>query len=121
MDIQDTYLRRLVGTIKLLAAPAEIQLSAFPNKVCKPDEIALTFDEYACQAEKCELLSDVSKTRIAELNRMFDLSIGNDEWTEDAIYNSDKWENVRKKALELLNFMNIAYTNPSLYWISDIE
>lgn len=116
-EFQTEYLKRLIETLKVLAAPPEIQLASFPDNVCKPDEIALTFDEYASRANQCELISQTAKSKISTLNRFFDTGIDKNEWTDAAVSSSYKWEFVRKSAREILYDMGVLYSEPNLYWI----
>ncbi len=47
---EDTMLagmmRRLKHSLQALAMPAEVQLSLYPDFVCKADELALDFDQW---------------------------------------------------------------------------
>ena len=113
------YFNRLIETIKLVAAPADVQLSLFPDQVCKSDEIALTYDEFASKVDGCRLLSEPIKQEINELNILFS-RLNKDEWSEEAVKDSPAWGILRKKASNILLSLNIEYTTPRLFWIKDI-
>lgn len=116
-NLQTEYKNRLIETIKLLSAPPDIQFASFPDYVCKPDEIALTFDEYEGRVNESELVPNTAKIKITSLNKFFVTGMDKNDWTEDAVFNSKKWKLVRKSAKDILDDMGVPYSDPNLYWI----
>jgi len=93
----------LEEAVRLLALPASEQLASLPDFVCKPDEHALTFNQWfvwaACRSEALfsdfqwqslqaidALLSQMTETKDAEL------------WTEEAVQYHAVWRQVRSLA-----------------------
>ena len=114
------YYTKLIEVIRLLAAPAEIQLASFPVRTCRPDEIAFTFDEIVCNVDDCKLVSDEVKAKVKYINGLFDVYFFQGDWTEEAVIHSEKWQNIRVLTLDLLKYMKVSYSDPDLFWIRDI-
>ncbi len=114
------YYTKLIEVIRLLAAPAEIQLASFPERTCRPDEIAFTFDEIVCNVDDCKLVSDEVKAKVKYINGLFDAYFFQGDWTEKAVIHSEKWQNIRALTLDLLKYMGVSYSAPDLFWIKDI-
>ena len=93
---------RLKHSIQLLACPAEIQLRMLPRFVCRADELALDFDlwkEIVLNNFRSELSTDQMccmesiDRSLSELTHM-----GPENWTEEAVRESDEWKRVRTLA-----------------------
>lgn len=120
IEQQLLYHKKLIEVIRLLAAPAEIQLASFPECTCRPDEITFTFDEIACNVDDCELVSDEVKAKVKHINGLFNIYFSPEDWTEEAVISLEKWQNIRVLTLELLKYMEVSYSDPHLFWIKDI-
>lgn len=120
IEQQLLYHKKLIEVIRLLAAPAEIQLASFPKCTCRPDEIASTFDEIVCNVDACKLVSDEVKVKVKYINGLFDVYFSQEDWTEEAVISSEKWQNIRMLMLDLLRYMEVSYSDPNLFWIKDI-
>lgn len=93
-------------SLQALACEADVQLSLFPDFVCKVDELALDFDHWYQTAR--ELLGDeITGDRLATLQAMDDrLDVMSGEgsefvenlWFEDALSHRPQWTEVRALA-----------------------
>ena len=113
--------KHIIESIKLLASPPELQLSLFPDFVCKPYEIASSLDDWLLMynsepVSKKEPLFIASELNvITELNNMlknFD-QFDQFERSEDAVRTSERWEEVRKFAKQVLSILGIEYSVPA--------
>jgi hypothetical protein len=106
----------------LLAAPASDQLAAFPEYVCKPDEIALLFTDCLCFLPEL-IQAGIVKGPEATLLREIDDCLsemtakGAGMWTESAVRHDAEWESIREHASRVLEHMNEAKRPPRLDWI----
>lgn len=119
----DIVYKKVIEVLKLVASPADVQLKAFPDYVCKPDEVALTFDEIVSYTYILLSNSIISKTQYEELNKIncyFD-TFSKTDWSEDAMYDSEKWNYSRKMATDVLKLFNCIYTPPKLFWIDFVQ
>ncbi|MBQ7936412.1 MAG: hypothetical protein IJ333_08750 [Clostridia bacterium] len=117
----DNY-RILVETIRLIAAPPEIQLSKFPEQVCRPDEVAFTLEELFPRANhllKHQLITNDIYQSLQSIDTCFS-TFSSLDWTEEAMFVSAKWHQTRQMALALLLKMGEKWQSPNLFWIEDI-
>jgi len=120
--VMDNY-RKLLETLRLLAAPADIQLSQFPEMACRPDEIAFTLEEivpllsYLCQSS---FITREVERKVKYIDNLF-LTFSKSDWQENELYSSYKWQQVRNLANEILLKMGECWEIPNLFWISNLE
>lgn len=109
--------KHIIESIKYLATSGEQQLLLLPDFVCKPVEIALSLDDWllmyrnGLDCKKNPLFTVTELNLISELNDMFK-SFNQLEWTESAVMTSEKWENVRKFAKNVLDILGVEYSLP---------
>ena len=121
IDLKLLY-RKTIEVLKLAAASADLQLKQFPKETCRPDEVALTFDEVICKADlllKGNLITKSLYGKLKALNEFyssFKMGEGGD-WTEHAMYASSNWEQSRQLAKNILADMDIQNYIPDLFWI----
>lgn len=98
----DQRRRKLERAVLALAQPADIQLSLFPDFVCKADELALDFEEAINGVvEHDGDLADHERLAIDELDRLILSQSGEkhlDFWTEEALLSDPIWEDIRNAA-----------------------
>lgn len=114
--------QKFIETMKLVAAPADVQLSVIPTQACRPDEIAFCVEEILPllpTLEAQQIISGTVAENVKEIDRMF-LSFERQDWTEDALLHSPKWENVRTMAANVLKLTGEKAEPPHLFWIRDI-
>lgn len=120
------YLNMIIESLQLLAADSDTQIQSLPKYVHIPDEIALIFSDtfqLIYQNKNSLLLNDFQFQKLCEIdNFLNNMSEENHKiWTLEALNENDKWEKLRKMALEILKSLNIKKQNPNLYWIRYIE
>jgi hypothetical protein len=93
---------KLERAVLALAQPADVQLSLYPDFVCKADELALDFEDGLCemvgheeafspeQHRAIDALNDLLSSMGGELNAAF--------WTEDAVRTHPTWDEIRRLA-----------------------
>jgi hypothetical protein len=96
-------IERLITALQALAAPAEIQLSRFPNFVGNADGLALDYDDAFRLIVDCPQIVLTSEQRVAleEVDGYLDGMSGAANaslWTEQAIRSSAEWAIVRQLA-----------------------
>lgn len=125
----DQFWARLVDALQLLAADYETQREAIPNFAHLPDELALIYSESLLCIEQHtdELvasgsLSESALHKLRELDDALEHLSGKPSlWTVDALIHSLEWQQVRKKAREILVQLGIPLSPPKLDWISYIR
>ncbi|MBN8811192.1 MULTISPECIES: hypothetical protein [Sphingomonas] len=93
---------QLQRAVIALAQPAGIQLSLFPDFVCKADELALDFEDglYEMVGHEAEF-SDEQRKAINILNQLLSKMVGEQHasfWTEAALREHPVWEEIRDAA-----------------------
>ena len=124
MDLDLLY-RKTIEVTKLVASPPEQQLAQFPIQTCRPDEVALTFDEIIMSVDnlvKSEMITKDIGNALKALNQFYDtFNKGKDsDWTENAMFTSDKWKQTREMAKDILAKLGISDIEPNLFWIEYI-
>ena len=112
--------KKVVEVLRLAAASADIQLSQFPDETCRPDEVALTYDEVVSSAQILvdnNIITSGTYSMILELNEMYSKYEVND-WTENAMYTSRNWAKTRAVAAKILQNMEVAWQPPNLFWLT---
>lgn len=90
---------KLRRAVIALAQEAEVQLSLFPDFVCKADELALDFEDglYEMVGHEAEF-TDEQMAAIEALDRFISPMGGRANanlWTDDAVRSHPKWEQIR--------------------------
>jgi len=119
-------LKRLVASVQLLAAEAEVQLSAFPAGVCKADEIVLTFDDclvFLQELVDAGLLSVDARDQLQRINgRISKLGDGKDSvWSDSAVRKDPEWAELRQLAMAALEEMSETQQAPELGWMAFVR
>jgi hypothetical protein len=107
---------RLQRSILALAQPADIQLSLFPDSVCKADELALDFEDglYELVGHEHEITSP-QRASIDALDRLISEMSGEQNaafWTEDAVRSHPIWEEIRAAAKTVLAVFGWEFQQP---------
>lgn len=98
----------LEWSVRALAQPADIQLSLFPDFVCKGDELALSFEDglYELVGHEDEI-NEEQKAAIQALDALITALSGKhnaDFWiNDDAVRSDERWERIRvlaRRAIE---------------------
>ena len=93
---------QLERAVLALAQPAEVQLSLFPDFVCKPDELALDFEDglYELVGHEHEITSE-QRAALDALDKVVTDMSGEENasfWTEEALRSHPTWEQIRSAA-----------------------
>jgi hypothetical protein len=93
---------KLQRAIIALAQQAEVQLSLFPDFVCKADELALDFEDglYEMVGHEAEF-TEQQKSAVTALDALITSMSGQantDFWTDDALRTNPTWEQIRALA-----------------------
>lgn len=93
---------QLQRAVIALAQPADIQLSLFPDFVCKADELALDFEDglYEMIGQE-EQFSDEQRAAIDALDKLISSNSGERHasfWTEAAVREHPIWDEIRAAA-----------------------
>lgn len=96
----------LEQAVLALAQPCEIQLSLFPDFVCKADELALNFEDglYELVGHEAEL-NPAQRDAVQHLDDLLRSMSGKQNfglWTESALRGHPAWERVRLEARVVL-------------------
>ncbi|WP_280279146.1 hypothetical protein [Sphingomonas sp. CBMAI 2297] len=86
--------------ILALAQPAEVQLSLFPDFVCKADELALDFEDglYELVGHEHEVTAEQRGAIDALDAVLVSMSGPTGFWTEEALRTHPTWERIRELA-----------------------
>lgn len=92
----------LEQAVVALAQSADVQLSLFPDFVCKADELALNFEDglYEIVGHEAELTTEQHEA-VRHINALLASMSGKRNlalWTNDALRSHPVWENVRLAA-----------------------
>ena len=93
---------KLQRAVIALAQQAEVQLSLFPDFVCKADELVLDFDDglYEMVGDEAEFTGE-QRAAIEALDRFITPMGGRANanlWTDDAVRSHPRWEQIRSLA-----------------------
>lgn len=111
----------MIESIKLLASDGEVQLSCYPDFVCKGDEIANSLGDWLLLYQEKRELEDKLEDRYAflpeELMQIIDLDedismLAPEEFSDYAILNSHEWKKIRDKAKKILILLKEEYSLP---------
>ncbi len=124
MDIRNLY-NTLVQSLRLVAAPFEIQTTSLPEFVNVPDEIALIYNEsylIAPQLKDKNLISAKILGMLERLDQIFEeMSEVKPIWTLERLRNDSSWERLRILALDILRELNEPDGRPNLDFIDWTE
>ena len=116
-------MHRLMQAVQALAQPADVQLSLFPDFVCKADELALDFDNFW----KCAKGNDGERLTARQIDMLDAIAFALDTmngaanaalWTDDALREDSRWERIRGDArttLVAFGWPNEVPQNENLY------
>jgi hypothetical protein len=96
---RDWLFRELRRSLALLAADGDTALAGLPYGCCKPDELALDFDNFRAAVVgnfASELPPDLLAT-LAEVDDAFVRAPG-DAWSEEAVLSHPAWAVIRERA-----------------------
>ena len=110
-------IQRLIESLQALAAPADVQLSRFPDFVVKGEELALDFDDAFMLVRDCPqlLLTSAQLDALVEIDRALAAISGArhaELWTEAALRESARWDAVRTLARAALITLNTPVQDP---------
>ena len=93
---------QLQRAVLALAQPADVQLSLFPDFVCKADELALDFEDglYELVGHENEITAE-QKAAVEPLDQIVTRMSGKQKasfWTEEALRTHPTWEEIRSAA-----------------------
>jgi hypothetical protein len=116
-------LEQLKYSIQALALPADIQLSLFPDFVCKADELALDFDNWWQTVLNQEItLTSRQLVLLSKLDNLLGKMSGTSNealWTETSLRTNENWTAVRELAqatLEAFGWsLEVPPSNKSIY------
>ena len=112
----------LVEGLRLLAAPARVQLEVLPDFVCQPDEVLLTFSDaflLAPQLMDAGLMDHAAATALEAIDQ-FLMTVPEDGSLEPAetLETHEFWETSRQLASQALKALEEERKPPNLRHIS---
>lgn len=115
----------LLQSLRLVAAPPEIQISSMPQFVSLPDEIALTFnDAYLISSQLVDenIISIQAFLLLKELSELFDnMSQDKSLWTLQKLENDNSWKLSRQLAIKVLQELDEPFGRPNLNYINWVK
>lgn len=107
----------IIESIKLLASDGDVQLSYYPEFVCKGDEIANSLGDWLFLYQEKSVLENDYAFSTKELMQIISLDedismLAPEEFSDYAIINSDKWKDIRQKAKRILLLLKEKYSLP---------
>lgn len=107
----------IIESIKLLASDGDVQLSYYPEFVCKGDEIANSLGDWLFLYQEKNVLENDHAFLPNELMQIISLDedismLSPEEFTDYAIINSDTWKDIREKAKRILLLLKEEYSLP---------
>ena len=108
--------RSLRDSLRLLAADGDTTLAGVPNGCCKPDELALDYDNFRAAAvgNFAAELPPGLVAALADVDAAF-APIAGGGWSESAVRSAPEWAAVRERsgvALALLDRVGVADAEP---------
>ena len=107
----------IIESIKLLASDGIVQLSSYPEFVCKGDEIANSLGDWLLLYKEKSVLENDYAFLPEELVQIISLDeeismLAPEEFSDYAIMNSDAWKDIREKAKRILHLLKEDYSFP---------
>lgn len=90
--------------LQALAQPGQLQLTLFPEHVCKSEELALDYDHWYDCFRRAKVVRSASQG--AALQAIEDSFGQVNEWSDAAVLMDDTWVNIRRLAQAALRAMN---------------
>ena len=114
---------QIIELLRLLAAPFDVQISAFPKNEFPPDEIADEIDCKCSIAKSFLIKGAITSSQYESINFINEKleSFCKEDWTLEAMEQSSNWAHVRELAMESLGKFEVEYAKPNLYWYPLIE
>ncbi len=116
--LMDYTMTRFRWSLQALAAPAEVQLTLFPDFDWKVDELAIEFDQWYQVMKRRQSLFTIRARRLLEdLNKKLDEMSGPENsryWEEDTLRTDSAWETIRNLARLALNALGWPIESPML-------
>ena len=119
----ETYNKKLIEVLKLVAAEVNIQVSAFPGFVHVPDEIASEVSdaiEYAPEVREdkdTEIL-----TVLIQIDKILDKYAGQEGfWTVQSMQENFAWQQIRLIARGELQRLEVSEDIPDLFWLQYLQ
>ena len=111
-------IQRLITSLQALAAPADIQLTRFPDFVVKADELASDFDDALMLMRDCpqlELTGEQTDALDAVESALDAMSgpLCRHLWSDSALCESAHWARVRELAAAALAALGASVTIPA--------
>ena len=109
---------KIIETLRLVAAPPEVQLTAFPAVVYPPDEIADFVEAAVLMAREIleiDYLTQEQFDSITLIESAFQ-AFSMEEWEVEALRESESWEETRRLARQALDSLSVEYAKPNIYW-----
>ena len=108
---------RIIESIKLLASEGEVQLSCFPDFVCKGDEIANSLGDWLLMYKNIGASEAANAFLPDELKQIISIDeyiseLEPRDFSDEAIINSYKWRIIREKANAVLYLLKVDYSLP---------
>ena len=121
----EQQLQSIVESLRLIAAPADLQLSLLPDFVCATDEVATTYGDaflLVPQLVRAGLINEAAKESLAELDDWFEDMPRNSTISDrSSLRNHEFWETARKLAKNALRSLGEEVRAPDLSHISWID
>lgn len=118
-DLREGIFKRLKHSIQLLACPPDVQLGLLPSFVCKADELALEFDNW-WEVTRRNYSADLSADQLSALRAVNEklswmTKNAKEEWTEQAVRESQEWTSIRQLAARALDVFGWPMETPPSY------
>lgn len=116
----DSHRQRLMWSVQALAAPADVQITLYPDFVVKADELALDFENwYECaRSILASGWSESQRAALAALDaKLGEMSRGGAEftadlWLESGLASDPNWQQVRELARAALRLFSWPVERP---------
>jgi hypothetical protein len=108
------WLQTLVEALRLLAAPADVQIGLFPAWVAIPDEVAVTFEDAYVVVDKSALSEEAIPMveQVARRLETLDMPYA-DRWDPSVLARSEDWRGIRLLAMSALAALGTEYRPPN--------
>ncbi len=116
---------RLIQSLRLIAAPFDIQRPSLPDFVVLADEIALIFDEaYEHFCSTGGVLPADAASTAQGIDRIFEGLSGPTHagfWEPESLRTAAQWEVIRSQARTALAQLGTPEDRPHIDWVSYVE
>ena len=111
VDYHESSLERLKESVQALAADADVQLSIYPEFMCRVDELALDFDHWF-EVGRQFLTPDQISVLEPILAQLGEMSGPEGPWAEEDLATDPRWEDIRAKAAHALDILGWPHDPP---------